>query len=241
MTDEHLPPSDEAPEQVPDDTRPGVADDETDLTLLRLAILVLVEYNFNQDRVTRVAQLPNEVPEIPREQYLLDSAHHGIAMNSTGTKLCVAGTMSDYAAMVSRKTFAFKLLHLGEKPYWSTTSKDGRNCYVSWSGTDEISVISYVKEREIARVPVGDLELHLLRGGTRPGRIDNRRLDGEFPGIELGVHLAPGERRRDRRARSARPGGARPAPAGPPAGRWPPTPPAARRRSRRRTPGRAGR
>ncbi len=59
-----------------------------------------VEYNFNQDRVTRVAHLPNLVPEIPREQYLLDSAHHGIAMNPAGTKLCVAGTMSDYAAIV---------------------------------------------------------------------------------------------------------------------------------------------
>ena len=122
-----------------------------------------VEYNFNQDRVTRVAHLPNEVPEMPREQYLLDSAHHGIAMNSAGTKLCVAGTMSDYAAMVSRKTFAYKLLHLGEKPYWSTTSRDGRNCYVSWSGSDRISVISYDKEKEIARVPVGDhRDLHRL-------------------------------------------------------------------------------
>jgi len=126
-----------------------------------------VEYNFNQDRVTRVAHLPNEVPEMPREQYLLDSAHHGIAMNSAGTKLCVAGTMSDYAAMVSRKTFAYKLLHLGEKPYWSTTSADGRKCYVSWSGSDRISVISYDKEKEIARVPVGDHPQRIRTGNVR--------------------------------------------------------------------------
>ena len=70
-----------------------------------------VEYNFGRDRVTRVAHLPNQVPEMPREQYLLDSAHHGIAMNGAGTKLCVAGTMSDYAAIVSRKTFGYKLIH----------------------------------------------------------------------------------------------------------------------------------
>ena len=126
-----------------------------------------VEYNFNQDRVTRVAHLPNEVPEMPREQYLLDSAHHGIAMNSAGTKLCVAGTMSDYAAMVSRKTFAYKLLHLGEKPYWSTTSEDGRKCYVSWSGSDRISVISYDKEKEIARVAVGDHPQRIRTGNVR--------------------------------------------------------------------------
>ena len=102
-----------------------------------------VEYDFAQDRVTRVANLPNEVPEVPREQYLLDSAHHGIAMNPEGTRLCVAGTMSDYAAIVERSNFEYTLIHGGQKPYWSTNSFDGRYCFVSWSGDDKISAISY--------------------------------------------------------------------------------------------------
>jgi hypothetical protein len=114
------------------------------------------EYDFAQDRVTRVANLPNEVPEMPREQYLLDSAHHGIAMNPEGTRLCVAGTMSDYAAIVERDTFAYKLIHAGHKPYWSTNSADGRYCFVSWSGDDKISAISYKRKTEVAQVPVGD-------------------------------------------------------------------------------------
>jgi YVTN family beta-propeller protein len=126
-----------------------------------------VEYNFNKDRVTRVAHLPNEVPEIPREEYLLDSAHHGIAMNSAGTRLCVAGTMSDYAAIVSRGSFAYKLIHAGKKPYWSTTSRNGRLCYVSWSGSDRISVISYETKKEIARVPVGDHPQRIRTGNVQ--------------------------------------------------------------------------
>jgi DNA-binding beta-propeller fold protein YncE len=116
-----------------------------------------VEYNFAQNRVTRVAHLPNLVPNMPREQYLLDSAHHGIAMNPAGTKLCVAGTMDDYAAIVSRETFNYKLVQTGgEKPYWVTNSGDGRYCFVSWSGSDRISAISYASRQEVAQVPVGD-------------------------------------------------------------------------------------
>jgi hypothetical protein len=115
-----------------------------------------VEYDFAQDRVTRVANLPKLTQE-PRENYLLDSAHHGIAMNGDGTKLCVAGTMDDYAAIVSRSTFGFKLLQgLGTKPYWSTNSADGNHCFVSWSGTDSVSAISYDTEQEVARIQVGD-------------------------------------------------------------------------------------
>ena len=116
-----------------------------------------VEYDLVQNRVRRVARLPNLVPEVPREQYLLDSAHHGIAMNPDGTRLCVAGTMDDYAAIVSRKTFGYKLIQgAGEKPYWVTNSGDGRYCFISWSGSDRISAISYRDREEVARVPVGD-------------------------------------------------------------------------------------
>ena len=126
-----------------------------------------VEYDFAQDRVTRVANLPNLVPEMPREQYVLDSAHHGIAMNGAGTKLCVAGTMDDYAAIVSRSTFNYRLIQAGEKPYWSTNSRDGKYCFVSWSGTDSLSAISYGSESEVARIQVGDHPQRVRNGVVR--------------------------------------------------------------------------
>ncbi len=127
----------------------------------RLAYLQLsfhhgfIEYDMVADRVLRVAHLPI-LTSVPREDYLLDSAHHGIAMNPEGTKLCVAGTMSNYATIVSPVTFAHGPLVAGEKPYWATPSGDGRLCFVSWSGIDAISAISYDTGAEVARVPVGD-------------------------------------------------------------------------------------
>jgi hypothetical protein len=61
-----------------------------------------VEYDLKLDRPLRIAQLPlsDKAKGLRREQYLLDSAHHGLAMNPSGRRLCVAGTMSDYAAIV---------------------------------------------------------------------------------------------------------------------------------------------
>jgi DNA-binding beta-propeller fold protein YncE len=117
-----------------------------------------VEYDLQEDRVLRLAHLPlsEEAAGMHREQYLLDSAHHGLAMNPEGTKLCAAGTMSDYAAIVERDTFEYKLIHGGSKPYWSTNSADGRYCFVSWSGDDKISAISYKRKQEVAQIPVGD-------------------------------------------------------------------------------------
>lgn len=119
----------------------------------------LVEFDLERERVTRVADLPisEEAKSIPPEQYLLDSAHHGLAMNPDGTKLCVAGTMSDYAAIVDRATLASPKLFEGiSKPYWSTNSGDGRHCWVSSSGGDSVVVLDYETEREVARIPVGD-------------------------------------------------------------------------------------
>jgi len=128
-----------------------------------------VEYDLRNDVVTRVHDMPisAEAAATPREGYLLDSAHHGIAMNGRGTKLCVAGTMSDYAAIVNRKSFATTIVAHGEKPYWSTTSRDGKRCYVSFSGTDEIVAIDYKTREVVARVPVGDHPQRIRMGTVR--------------------------------------------------------------------------
>ena len=116
-----------------------------------------VEFDLATEKVTRLANLPTteDTPE-RREDYILDSAHHGIAIDGAGKKLCVSGTMSNYAAIVHRDDFSHRVHKLGARTYWSTTSADGKYCYVSVAGDDTMSIISYETEKEVARVPVGD-------------------------------------------------------------------------------------
>ncbi|HQV21727.1 MAG TPA: YncE family protein, partial [Agitococcus sp.] len=67
--------------------------------------------------------------------------------------------------MVNRDTFNYTLLtDLGKKPYWVTSNKAGDRCYVSWSGTDQMSVISFDSEKEIKRVNVGDHPQRIREG-----------------------------------------------------------------------------
>lgn len=167
-----------------------------------------VEYDLVRDRITRTVELPisEDASKKRRDEYLLDSAHHGLTMNPEGTKLCVAGTMSDYAAIVDRASFRHTIASQGSKPYWSTNAGDGRHCFISYSGDDSVSVVSYATGREVARIRVGD---HPQR--MRMGRI----LDEA-----LATAPAPGP------ARPARPGqgGAAGEPPPPPLRRPPPLP-----------------
>jgi DNA-binding beta-propeller fold protein YncE len=129
----------------------------------------IVQYDLKTDAVAAVLDLPLGAAEgVPRTEFLLDSAHHGLAMNPRGTKLCVAGTMSGYAAIVTREPFALqRTVPVGRVPYWSQASRNGRYCFVSVAGDDRVSVISYRTGREVARIKVGDHPQRMRNGVIR--------------------------------------------------------------------------
>lgn len=127
-----------------------------------------VEMDRATGKIRRLTRLPNLIPNTPRIMYLLDSAHHGIAANPQGTKICVAGTMSDYATVVNVRTRKPSPLIMGGlKPYWVTPSWDGKHCLISWSGSDKISKISYDTAKIVRTQAVGDHPQRIRNGFIR--------------------------------------------------------------------------
>jgi len=119
-----------------------------------------VVFDLVHGKVLGVVHLPNRVPDTPRSQYVLNSAHHGLAINRAGTKLCVAGTMDDYVGLVTiadpKRRHLMALPHQGDRPYWATNGPGGGRCWVSIAGDDRVNVYSYRGDRRVASVQVGD-------------------------------------------------------------------------------------
>ncbi|MFE5300817.1 YncE family protein [Streptomyces sp. NPDC056632] len=116
-----------------------------------------LEYDIAADRITRLKALPGNPATNPdRTTWVNDSRHHGLSMSPDGTKLCVAGTMDDYATVVDRATLQEGPLVEASKPYWATVSGDGRSCVISESGADRVTAIDFATGRRIATVGVGD-------------------------------------------------------------------------------------
>lgn len=115
------------------------------------------EYDVATDKITRTKELPkNPATSTDRTTWVNDSRHHGISMKPDGTKLCVAGTMDDYAVVVDRATLQEGPLVTASKPYWATVSGDGKSCVVSESGADQVTAIDFATGKKTVSVAVGD-------------------------------------------------------------------------------------
>jgi YVTN family beta-propeller protein len=117
-----------------------------------------VQFDLNTGTIVRTVEQPFSpaaAAEGP-DSYPLNSAHHGIAVSGDQTKLCDAGTIDNYVAIVSLPGLTTdRYTGVGREPYWALTSADGNYCLVSNSMDNNVSVIDYRTAQEVARVPVG--------------------------------------------------------------------------------------
>jgi DNA-binding beta-propeller fold protein YncE len=118
--------------------------------------------------VVRSVRLPLRGPglNLPVQDYPNAAAHHGIAVS--GGTVCDAGTISNYAALVSLRTGRVrKIVDVGQAPGEALTSLDGRSCYLTNRGptaldrplitngsADSVSVVDYRTGR-VRTVKVG--------------------------------------------------------------------------------------
>ncbi|WP_033262313.1 YncE family protein [Amycolatopsis vancoresmycina] len=115
------------------------------------------EYDVATDKITRIKELPkNPATSDDRKTFVNDSRHHGMSMNPAGTKLCIAGTMDDYATVVDRASLQQGTLVPAVKPYWATVSGDGNACIISEAGADQVTAIDFATGQKLVSVPVGD-------------------------------------------------------------------------------------
>ncbi|WP_371667690.1 YncE family protein [Streptomyces sp. NBC_00289] len=141
-----------------DAVRPAVfSPDESKLYFQVSFFNGFMEYDVATDKITRVKTLPkNPATSEDRTTWVNDSRHHGLSMSPDGSKLCVAGTMDDYATVVDRATLQEGPLNTVSKPYWATVSGDGKDCVVSESGADQVTAIDFATGKKTLSVPVGD-------------------------------------------------------------------------------------
>lgn len=140
-----------------------------------------IEYDLEVGRTVRTVQMPfsEAAAALKPDDYPQNSAHHGMAMNAAQDKLCMAGTIDDYTAVVSRPgltTDGFVHYQQDSLPYWSVTGPGGRHCWVTLSNRDEVSVVDYATAKEVARVKVGDFPQR-----ERAGRVAEEALSGLTP------------------------------------------------------------
>ncbi|MGW6295950.1 outer membrane protein assembly factor BamB family protein [Streptomyces sp. NPDC055058] len=156
-------------EEHSDAVRPAVfSPDESTLYFQVSFFHGFFEYDVATDRITRTKTLPkNPATSTDRTTWVNDSRHHGITMKPDGSKLCVAGTMDDYATVVDRATLREGPLVPVSKPYWATVSGDGQSCVVSESGADRVTAIDFATGEKTVSVPVGD-HPQRVRLGTVP-------------------------------------------------------------------------
>ncbi len=119
----------------------------------------LIEYDVKKGKEIRRVELP--IPEfvksIPLADYPFDAAHHGIGISKNKHFISVAGTVSNYVAILSFPDLQLlKTLDAGVEPSWITNGFEDDLFFVSARKSDKVFVYSYEKQALVKEIEVGD-------------------------------------------------------------------------------------
>ena len=140
-----------------DGVRPFViAPDEKKLYVQLSKLHGFVEYNLEQDRITKIIPLPNP-DNVPHQKSYPHTAHHGLVLTPDHQYLCAVATMEGYTALLSAPELELlATVPTGKEPSWIIASLDGKYCYVSGRKSNDVFVISLEERKAVKRIPVGD-------------------------------------------------------------------------------------
>lgn len=94
-----------------------------------------------------------------------NSMHHGLALSGDGTKICNAGTIDGYVAIVNRSDFSTRSVTGGfAKPYWAETSLNGSYCLISNSDGDSVWAVNFSTGAIYKKIAVGDYPQRARKG-----------------------------------------------------------------------------
>lgn len=119
-----------------------------------------IEYDLEEKRTRRTVHLPKseEAKEMDEDEYPFEAPHHGLAMSPDEDLICVAGRVSDYAAIVRRSDLKEEaIIEVGDSPGWAANTPDGRHCVITSEIANTASFISYQSQEEVARVDLGEV------------------------------------------------------------------------------------
>lgn len=122
-------------------------------------------------QILHTVNLPVRGPAVgePSSQYPNQAAHHGIALSGDHRTICDAGTVSNYVALVDRRSLRTRAIDpVGDQPADAETSTDGKLCFVTNRGTgaggNTLSVMSYSLRKEVRRLRMGQGPQELIVG-----------------------------------------------------------------------------
>jgi DNA-binding beta-propeller fold protein YncE len=116
----------------------------------------VIEFDVDKGEITRQLKLPID-EGVTEDDYDFEAPHHGLAITPDEKTLCEAGRASDYVALISTKRMrATAIIDVDDAPGWAAVNARGTRCFVANTRADNLSVISFAKRKEIARLEVGD-------------------------------------------------------------------------------------